>query len=1020
MPSYSYTSGVPIGISALNPTTGQFIEVVFSANGTTYSYSCVAWLPEIPIEDQVLVFTRPSSIGPETSLINGTDFQFGPNESIALNTTPSGEVVIRRSTDLSKMVFSYTDGAKLSAKQLNATMHQLLFIAQEKANFATNIQNFYPVSIVASAWNSGTSYNVNDVVIYNGTIYIAQSGPQSNNIPSSSPSVWKAQNQLSNGFYITGYNQPVNFDLTSMQENQTLVWSEALKKFVSGFAINSSDNLSDFELNNPTNNQVLGYLNSKWRNRTVEWTPSLFGSDLVFSKHIFTSVMSSFADNEIVLPGYLADFNRAQNEQIMPNASTVYHLLKKSIPNEEDPKTYFLNVNTQLNAAVQNLKNPVKAKLEWDLAYGAKTQRTETNSESLHGPYSAFWDHPNELYSPVGNSDVWFHSVKEGAIRYRISPWWSYTSPDGSPTTVENLEPKIHGYGIENFYLSIPDSCTSGFYIPTVKPDGNFSLVSDLSSIDELTSNVAIGGVYKDLYLSALRDLAFASARPETTAIPSTGDDLKVRDSKTRMCKGLLIQANYNSFSNISFKRLEQASEDASQCVFKIPEQIIYYSTAALALANKSLSYNYITTTDVAGLRNTVRFQGFGGLAPNTTLTESKVKTERHLSSKPMGYYYKANSFWSEWCQRWSTDTSNNYFQKFNEADVDWAVWDISNTSISHFDTLGSVLFDWNTVSLGQSDGPLNNRFPASRFYPWSFRPNQVNILDSGTRQVGTHLLNIDANTIFSSSSSFVPDPVDTYVFRVVLPPNITAAYFTETVPGSKPKINSAVLLEYGFRENSESGSVVPIGNDKKKLYPAMNADIGASNIISSKIKSRLDKSKVVCRVLSEQLESDISNVNILRYVIRIAISIPRLKSIGYSKVFRKFATGSTNTNYPTRDSGTSNDIEIDSGPWNFNLDMPLGSYQNSNLATDSTLSGLNWDIDKSSSLISTYCYLRYATEGEYNYDNIQNLVAGRNECAVKFTRLGIPSDFWLRLSILNTDASVSFVDPDTLDFTGE
>ena len=46
-------------------------------------------------------------------------------------------------------------------------------------------------------------------------------------------------------------------------------------------------------------------------------------------------------------------------------------------------------------------------------------------------------------------------------------------------------------------------------------------------------------------------------------------------------------------------------------------------------------------------------------------------------------------------------------------------------------------------------------------------------------------------------------------------------------------------------------------------------------------------------------------------------------------------------------------------------------------------------------------------------------LVAGRNECAVKYTRIGIPSDFWLRVSVLNTDASVSLVNPSNLDFQG-
>jgi hypothetical protein len=120
MPAYSYTSGDPIGITALNPLTGQFIEVIHTASGLSYSYSRVAWLPDIPIDEQIKVFTRPSSAGPETAMIEGTDFTFGSSETVVFGTAPVGQVVIRRSTDLSKMILSYVDGAKFTSRQLNS------------------------------------------------------------------------------------------------------------------------------------------------------------------------------------------------------------------------------------------------------------------------------------------------------------------------------------------------------------------------------------------------------------------------------------------------------------------------------------------------------------------------------------------------------------------------------------------------------------------------------------------------------------------------------------------------------------------------------------------------------------------------------------------------------------------------------------------------------------------------------------------------------------------------------------
>jgi hypothetical protein len=38
-------------------------------------------------------------------------------------------------------------------------------------------------------------------------------------------------------------------------------------------------------------------------------------------------------------------------------------------------------------------------------------------------------------------------------------------------------------------------------------------------------------------------------------------------------------------------------------------------------------------------------------------------------------------------------------------------------------------------------------------------------------------------------------------------------------------------------------------------------------------------------------------------------------------------------------------------------------------------------------------------------------LTSGRSESAVKFSRLGIPSNLWIKLSVLNTNGTTSLID---------
>ena len=74
-----------------------------------------------------------------------------------------------------------------------------------------------------------------------------------------------------------------------------------------------------------------------------------------------------------------------------------------------------------------------------------------------------------------------------------------------------------------------------------------------------------------------------------------------------------------------------------------------------------------------------------------------------------------------------------------------------------------------------------------------------------------------------------------------------------------------------------------------------------------------MDFNKVKVYIKNESIES-IGGTE--RYVISIAIRVPRLKSIGYSRIYRQYKVG--NSAYPFTDNNTA-DTETDGGPWLYN-----------------------------------------------------------------------------------------------------
>ncbi len=169
---YDYNSNDPIYYSAssLGPSVTVEYTTTDTATGGTYSYGSVALLCEVPDQFQLCVYVEDSS-GNETQLAyaNCGDFSESgctTNNSFIINQTAStitlspttsvpggGKVVMRRCTDNNRMMLSFSDGAKLTANDLNASLHQLLFLIQEK-EFASN--TYYNVANAADI--SATSF----------------------------------------------------------------------------------------------------------------------------------------------------------------------------------------------------------------------------------------------------------------------------------------------------------------------------------------------------------------------------------------------------------------------------------------------------------------------------------------------------------------------------------------------------------------------------------------------------------------------------------------------------------------------------------------------------------------------------------------------------------------------------------------------------------------------------------------------------------------------------------------------
>jgi hypothetical protein len=995
MTCYSYTSN--------NPVLLTNVEYVHTVTGSlTYSYNSIAWICEFPESSQLKVYSRASALAAETLLIQGTNYTVNTTTKniVFASAAPAGELVIRRKTPTDRMLYSFVDGAKLTSTQLNESFNQLLFGIQENI-FTNGTQNFYyTVSTGVPSWVSGTSYTLNSIVSHTASgataLYkrlIAGAGTTAPNIDTTN---WTVINPSSSGFIIIGGPTVVQFDLSSLGVGYALVWDGS--KFVSSTFSGTFASLSGISVAGAVTGDILRYNGTNWANAAPSVT--ITAANPIFSGRTFyaSGLTQSYSNGGTPISppgsGILSEFKNGSNEWVLTDPITSYRILQKTLPSPnvsgtDIPENFFSTVNSQLVGLAANVTNPVKVKFHWDLSLNTSSLQDFTSLQNLMSPATALWDSPEELYSTTGYGIAITTLRKHGVQvtsgsgrKYYTSPYFTYDTDSTGAGPVYTS--KVKGYGVKTFYLSIPDSSTSCLSsIPKMESTSvYFTAPGTVATlVDLITSLNTIGNesaaTYRDYYLIGLRDMAFASSRP----IISVVSTVKERDAVSRLKKGYLISAEYTGLDNILFKRLEDSGDAGSNCLWKIPKQIIYYNKAALALADKTTAS---LNTSGSFAKSTVRFSGYS----QCLATTSNANTSVLISG--IGAYYKADAVWSAWCTNWSTDAANNDFIRFNEADIDWVTQNIAtgSTDVNLYRMYGK------SPPFAKYNASLVATTSAS-YFPWHFRPNDIHNSSGGTTDglIGTHLLNIDANRLFSDAINFMPDPTDEYVYRIVTKAGLLPYFKASGISSLK----TSIILEYGFTDHNYSTTTTPLVN-KGDIFKN-----GMLKADQTRVLSRFNKSNTRVYIKHETVETVGSD----RYVITLGIQVPRLKSIGYSKVFRKWNETAV---YPQRDSSSA-DAEIDSGPWNFgDIDT---EFAHTLLTPNETFSSTG----SGSSLIvpNTYDDVSPIDDTLVTYTNTQ-LISGRNECAVKFTRLGLPTNLWIRLSVLNTDGSVDFINYSGMD----
>jgi len=351
---YDFNTSDPIYFS--NSSANDVIILEYRYNGgingsnVNFSYNKIATLCAIPAKDQIAVYFKKSPATEFTKLVYEADsngvFPYTVNEngeyitwnsayitnettSATLGSIGANDYIrIQRETEGRKLLFSFTEGAKLSAADLNLALHQLLFLVQEK-EFVSSDYNYYS---------------------------------------DSSPIF-----QLTTG----ALSLPVKLDFTGALPGRGLIWNG--DKLVVGLPSLSLNDLSDVVSTSPSIGDTIIWNGNNWVTSSAyassAWTISgtspneiiTFNLDTRFKDWAFYVDNGSFdADTvynggsgatNIPIPGTYPNWLGAVRSTI-PNLATTYAVAKKNIDYELVTTGTPLKVKLDaIEAAIDALEN---------------------------------------------------------------------------------------------------------------------------------------------------------------------------------------------------------------------------------------------------------------------------------------------------------------------------------------------------------------------------------------------------------------------------------------------------------------------------------------------------------------------------------------------------------------------------------------------------------------------------------------------------------------------------------------
>jgi hypothetical protein len=371
------------------------LEIIHVADGVAleYSFRGLSIYCEIPKEKQMCVYVQNASsvyiqldYTPDlTSLIGYRIIE----DTIIINgppIPPNRLIKITRCTNLSRISKHFTDGARLNAKDLMINYYQLLALIQEKKFAESTITHVHPTPTLATAspWQLNTVYSLNDVVSYTlennegegymvglrniSTAYRAIQVIVPINVKPGHGSSWDEYWELltftTTGIVIknTGLSgrAPLVISLTNLQPDQYLKWNGTtfINQTISNPAIAG---FGAVVITNPQNNDTLVYSSNQlaWINSPQGENATDFNEWLKYTYATGSDLEGSY-DNISINAGPLATlksyFAEGNAKWVIPNPPTVYNIIRKVIPGQEDPTAYFVTEHSNL-VTVTNTAN---------------------------------------------------------------------------------------------------------------------------------------------------------------------------------------------------------------------------------------------------------------------------------------------------------------------------------------------------------------------------------------------------------------------------------------------------------------------------------------------------------------------------------------------------------------------------------------------------------------------------------------------------------------------------------------